>query len=68
MGSYSSIHGELPLLTAYMQSKPAATSVGAAYAGTYKKNHPDEGIRECVTAPQAARLDFLGIGIQDLHS
>ena len=49
---YSSIHGEVPLQTAYTQSYPAETSV--------------VGAEECVTAAQAARLDFLYIEIQDL--
>ena len=43
---YLSIHGELPLQTAYMQSNAEATSVGAAEVSTYNKNHPDEGISE----------------------
>ena len=46
------------------QSKPAATSMGAAEASTYKKNHPELG--KCMTAAQAAWLDSLDIGIQDL--
>ena len=40
--------------------------MGAVDANIYKKNNSDEGIRESMTAPQAARLDFLSIGIQDL--
>ena len=31
-----------------------------------RKNHPGEGIREFVITAQAAHLDFLCIGIQDL--
>ena len=63
---YSSIYGELPLQT-WTQSKPAAMSEGAAAeASTYKKTTLMKELGKCVTAAQAARLDSLGIGIQDL--
>ena len=63
---YLSIHGELPLQTAYMQSNAEATSVGAAEVSTYNKNHPDEGISEMCDCCTSVWLDSLGIGIQNL--